>query len=131
MLTLFVFTNLRELISSLIVRAQCSLARGLGFFLSARKQTGIVTRSLTFVRLNRPVGDLLAVSGFLATVSLIAIALVAMPARMAAQDQPATANSSPLATVLPDQWHFYRKFVQQQRCKNECHQCRSRNLMPL
>ena len=53
MLTLFVSTNLSELISSLIVRAQCNMARELGFFLSARKQTEIVTRSLTFRTLPR------------------------------------------------------------------------------
>ncbi|HEX8802474.1 MAG TPA: hypothetical protein VF772_27880, partial [Terriglobales bacterium] len=103
MLTLFVFTDLRELISSLIVDAQCVMARALGFFLSAPKQREIVTRSLRFVGLNRPVADLLAVGGSLATALLIAIALVALPTRMAAQDQARTADPSSLATVLPDQ----------------------------
>jgi hypothetical protein len=74
--------------------------------------------------LNRPVADVLAVGGFLATASLIAIALVAMPASMAAQDQAETATSSSLATVLPDEdtsddGTSNAKFVQQQRFKNE------------
>ena len=110
MLTLFVFTDLCELISSLIVDAQSVMARALRFFLSVPKQREIVTRSLRFVGLNRPATDLFAVGGSLATALLIAIALVALPTRMAAQDQARNGRLLVFDNRLTGPGHFRRQY---------------------